>query len=139
MKTNFVKRVIESVINEDVKKACVRLAYLLDTDDLEALCSDKLAVKIVKFPEITTMHQFDDFAKSFNKNLTSNAKKALECETEEVNNLRGISFELQIRNENVYVQYRYKWVEEEKEKTDYDTFTISVEEAEKAGFEFEYV
>lgn len=139
MKRNFVKRVIESVINEDVNKACGRLAYFLDTDALEALCSDKLAINIVKFPEITTMHQFDDFAKNCNKNLTTNAKKALDCETEEVNNLRNVDLVLQIKNENVYIRYDYKWIEEEKEKTDYDSITISVEEAEKAGFEFEYI
>lgn len=139
MKTNFVKRVIESVINEDVKKACVRLAYLLDTDALEALCSDKLAVKIIKSPEITTMHQFDDFAKTCGKNITSNANKALDCEVGDINNFRSVIFELNISKECIYVGYRYKWVEEEKEKTDYDSLTISIEEAEKAGFEFEYV
>ena len=142
MKT-IVKKMIESVINEDVEKACVRLMYLLDMDSLTALFSDKLAVRIIKAPKITTMHQLYDFANSCGKDITLGAKKALDCEVGETSRFIRIFFRLNIEQQYIHIQYDYDcnhdWIKNKPYNPDYDSFTLSIEEAEKAGFEFEYV
>lgn len=140
MKT-IVKKMIESMIKEDIEKVCVRLMYLLDMDSLTALFSDKLAVRIIKAPKITTMHQLYDFTNSCGKSITFGAKKALDCEVGEINKLVRISFALDIDHKNVHVHYDYdyRWTRNEADSFKYNNITISVEEAEKVGFEFEYV